>query len=77
MSTEDLFESIVIETNEIKLASFLKWAGIAVTGGQAKLLVEQGYILVNGEEEKRRGRKLTVGDIVEVRGLGIYQVTKE
>lgn len=71
------FESINIQTTEIKLDSFLKWAGVAVTGGQAKLLVEEGYILVNGKPENRRGRKLAVGDLVEVRGSGTYKVVRE
>jgi len=44
-------------TNEtIKLDQFLKFVGIAPTGGQAKLLIEDGRVKVNGMTETRRGR---------------------
>lgn len=52
----------------IKLDQFLKWQGIAQTGGEAKIIIKQGVVKVNGEEEIRRGRKLVTGDIVKVAG---------
>jgi len=52
----------------IKLDQFLKFAGLAATGGQAKWLVQMGHVQVNGEVETRRGRKLHVGDTVTVEG---------
>ena len=52
----------------IKLDQFLKWQGIAQTGGEAKIIIKQGVVEVNGEEEIRRGRKLVTGDIVKVAG---------
>ena len=55
----------------IKLDSFLKWMGLASTGGEAKNLIQDGYVLVNGEIETRRGRKLREGDTV---GLDNRQV---
>jgi len=48
----------------IKLDQFLKWQGIAETGGQAKQLIQDGRVRVNGQVERRRGRKLVEGDIV-------------
>jgi ribosome-associated protein len=53
---------------EITLAQFLKFAGIAETGGHAKELVAAAQVLVNGDAETRRGRKLRDGDRVEVGG---------
>lgn len=50
----------------IKLDQFLKWQGIAQTGGEAKIIIKQGMVEVNGEEELRRGRKLVTGDRVTV-----------
>ncbi len=50
------------------LDQFLKLTGIAGTGGQAKLMIQGGEILVNGEVEIRRRRKLTAGDVVEADG---------
>lgn len=58
-------EEIKINTEIIKLDAFLKWAGIAGTGSDAKFYIQNGEIRVNGEIELRRGRKLTKGDIVE------------
>lgn len=55
-------------TTMIKLDQFLKWAGIAQTGGEAKLLIQSGEVTVNGTIETRRGRKLVNGDRVTVMG---------
>jgi ribosome-associated protein len=50
------------------LGSFLKLAGIAGTGGHAKLLFQDGQVTVNGVTETRRGRTLQLGDVVAVTG---------
>ena len=52
----------------IKLDQFLKWQSIAQTGGEAKIIIKQGMVEVNGAEEIRRGRKLITGDRVTVAG---------
>jgi ribosome-associated protein len=52
----------------IKLGQALKLAGIASSGIEAKILIEDGVVLVNGETETRRGKKLRNGDIVSVEG---------
>ena len=52
----------------ITLSQFLKKTGIAATGGQAKYLVKELDITVNGEKEDRRGRKLYSGDEVIIDG---------
>ena len=51
-----------IHTEYIDLLQFLKATGMAVTGGEAKMLVDDGLIQVNGEDESRRRRKLRPGD---------------
>jgi ribosome-associated protein len=48
----------------IKLDQFLKAMGIAATGGQAKLMIQDEMVSVNGVLETRRGRKLVSGDRV-------------
>ena len=53
----------------ITLGQFLKVAGLATTGGEAKQLVMAGLVKVNGSVDIRRGHHLEVGDVVEVRGL--------
>ncbi|PSB09882.1 RNA-binding protein [Pleurocapsa sp. CCALA 161] len=55
-------------TPHIKLDQFLKWQGIAQTGGEAKIIIKQGIVMVNEETELRRGRKLVTGDRVTVAG---------
>ena len=48
----------------MKLDQFLKWNNIVSTGGEAKMFINSGQVSVNGEIEKRRGRKLKIGDVV-------------
>ena len=57
----------------IKLDQFLKWQGIVQTGGEAKLRIKNGEVLVNGEVETRRGKKLIEGDRVKIEGI-TYEV---
>ena len=48
------------------LGQALKVASLVGSGGEAKVLIQAGEVLVNGEVETRRGRKLEAGDVVEV-----------
>lgn len=50
----------------ITLNVLLKLADIISTGGMAKIYLQENIVLVNGEEENRRGRKLYRGDVIEV-----------
>jgi len=52
----------------LTLNDMIKLSGIALTGGQAKVLIQAGDVKVNGEVETRRKRKLRQGDVVEVAG---------
>jgi len=61
------------DSDIIKLDQFLKFVGVVQTGGEAKLLIQDGMVKVNGSIETRRGRKLVVGDRVSVLGES-YQV---
>jgi ribosome-associated protein len=57
-----------INQQPIKLDQFLKWQGLVQTGGEAKLLIQDGQVRVNGQLETRRGRKLYPGDRVSLFG---------
>jgi ribosome-associated protein len=57
----------------ITLDALLKASGLASSGGAAKVLIAGGGVRVNGEPERRRGRKLRAGDVVAV-GDGVVQV---
>jgi len=59
-------ESIKIETEFIKLDQLLKWCGIVGSGTDAKLLIKNEAVKLNGEIETRRGKKIYSGDIIEV-----------
>ena len=55
-----------ITTEYITLQQFMKLSGIVSTGGEAKLKIKEMDIVVNGEKENRRGRKLYPGDKVKI-----------
>lgn len=57
---------IQIDTEFIKLDSFLKWCGEASQGSDAKFMIQNGDVKVNGEVETRRGKKIYKGDSVEI-----------
>jgi ribosome-associated protein len=57
---------IPIRGDMIRLGQLLKLAGVAQDGGEAKALLADGAVTVNGEPDARRGRQLGVGDLVEV-----------
>lgn len=57
-----------IDTPYIKLDSFMKAVNAVSSGGEAKCIIMEGKVLVNGETELRRGRKLYPGDRMEVWG---------
>ena len=67
-------KDITILTNSITLDKFLKWAGIADSGGFAKQLIQNNQVYVNNVIENRRSRTLHPGDIVCVQEH-CYQVT--
>jgi ribosome-associated protein len=61
-----ILEKVKINTEYIKLDQFLKWVNVVGQGSDAKELIMDGFVKVNGEVEFRRGKKLVIGDIVEV-----------
>lgn len=61
-------KKIPIETEYIKLDALLKFAALVGTGGEAKTLIQEGEVLVNGEICNVRGKKLRPGDTVTLGG---------
>jgi ribosome-associated protein len=57
---------VEIRGNVIRLGQLLKLAGLADSGSDAKALLADGAVTVNGEPEERRGRQLHPGDVVAV-----------
>ena len=64
--------TVQIRTEFIKLQDLLKFAGAVETGGDAKLIIQEGRVSVNGEVCTMRGKKLRPGDTVE---LGDHRLT--
>lgn len=57
---------VELEQLPIELAKLLKYEGLVATGGEAKLLITEGHVRVNGEVETRKGKKINAGDVVQV-----------
>jgi ribosome-associated protein len=61
-------DEVTIADETIRLGQFLKLAGLADAGSDAKALVESGAVTVNGRVDTRRGRQLRAGDVVACGG---------
>ena len=59
-------EIIKIKTPFIQLQQLLKFADVVEEGADAKILIQEGYVALNGETETRRGKKINPGDEVEI-----------
>ena len=64
-------ETIKIKDDFIKLGQAMKLAGLADEGAEAKSLIQDGLVSVNGETDTRRGRKLYEGDIFSFNGKDV------
>lgn len=67
-------ETIKLRDEYIKLGQALKAAGLVPSGLDAKIVIQDGLVLVNGEVEVQRGKKLHAGDVVEFDGETIQIV---
>jgi len=65
---------VVITTEFIKLQDAMKFANIVYSGGEAKALIQEGEVLVNGEVCTMRGKKLRDGDSLTFDGT-VYKIT--
>ena len=63
-----IMENIIITTEFIKLQDLLKFANLVGTGGEAKIIIQEGEVKVNGEVCTMRGKKIRPGDVVELDG---------
>ncbi|NKT01635.1 RNA-binding S4 domain-containing protein [Rhodococcus hoagii] len=65
----DAVDEVPIRDESIRLGQFLKLANLIESGAEAKVVVAEGLVSVNGEVEIRRGRQLRDGDVVEIGGM--------
>ncbi|MFF1635635.1 RNA-binding S4 domain-containing protein [Leifsonia sp. NPDC058248] len=68
MTNSAPIDDIPIGGEVIRLGQFLKFAGLLDSGGNVKEAIIDGYVTVNGEVDRRRGRQLQPGDIVAFEG---------
>lgn len=70
-------ETINLRDDFIKLGQALKLAGLVESGVEAKEVIQEGLVKVNGEVDTRRGKKLVAGDIFEFEGNKVQVLGKE
>lgn len=70
-------DKVAINTEFIKLGQLLKFASIVGNGSDAKMLIADGIVKVNGVVVTERGKKIHPGDVVEVEGMGSVEVEVE
>lgn len=66
--------TITIKDDFIKLGQALKLAGVVEDGVEAKYVIQDGQVKVNGETDERRGRKVYAGDTISFKGKEIQVV---
>ena len=64
-------DDVSIGGEMIRLGQFLKFAGLLDSGGDVKEAIIDGYVRVNGDVDRRRGRQLQVGDVVSFDGRAV------
>ena len=68
MTKQGPIEDVPIGGDGIRLGQFLKFAGLLDSGGDVKEAIVDGFVRVNGEVDRRRGRQLQPGDLVSFEG---------
>ncbi|WP_019413366.1 S4 domain-containing protein YaaA [Paenisporosarcina sp. TG20] len=69
--------NIQINTEYVTLGQLLKMTDAISSGGMAKWFLSENEVLVNGESEYRRGRKLRDGDVINIPGSGAFRVVEQ
>jgi ribosome-associated protein len=64
-----IMRDVILKTQPVELFKILKFEGLVPSGGVAKLAIESGDVLVNGEVETRKRKKIVAGDIIEFNGV--------
>ena len=70
-------EQITIKDDFIKLGQVLKLAGMVESGLEAKIVIQDGQVKVNGEVDTRRGRKIVDGDVIFFEGKTVQVAARK
>jgi len=63
--------TIILEKQPVELCKILKFENLVMSGGEAKYVISQGMVMVNGKVETRKRKKIIAGDIIEFHGQKI------
>lgn len=63
---------VTLTKQPVELFKILKFEGIAASGAEAKQLIENGLVLVNGEAETRKRRKILTGDVIQLDQIELH-----
>lgn len=69
-----LTDKITIDTPYITMSQALKILGVVSSGGQVKWFLEEYNILLNEQQEQRRGKKLYPGDVLDIENVGKFHI---
>jgi S4 domain protein YaaA len=66
----------IVEINRefVTLGQLLKFENIVESGGMVKVFLANYEVLVNGQQDQRRGRKLYPGDVVQIEEVGVFEI---
>jgi len=70
-------EIVKIDREFITVGQLLKFENIVESGGMVKLFLTDYEVLVNGQQDQRRGRKLYPGDVVQIEEVGTFEIKAE
>ena len=70
-------QDVEISSTPVELFKFLKFINVVGSGGEAKIVIAEGLVTVNGDAESRKRRKLNAGDVVELGGEAFCVVLNE
>lgn len=69
-------QAVMISDDFIKLGQALKLAGMVSSGVEAKFVIQDGEVMVNGEVETRRGKKIYANDTISYNGEEVVIITE-
>lgn len=64
--------NVMLTQSPVELYKILKFEGVAASGAEAKIMIEQGMVSVNGETESRKRRKIIAGDRIEIDDICLH-----
>lgn len=68
------YRNVVLTHEPVELYKILKFESLASSGAEAKLIIDDGHVRVNGEIEYRRRRKIVRQDLIEIDGLSLKMI---